>query len=238
MRDQTSSTASTFEFDAFICYRTSKIPDSSVGEELQKLLESYPVPRPLSRNIVRPKIFRSRLKVFRDTTDLSAGEKLDEAIRGRLRVSRWMNVVCSPDTPRSSHCNDEVCYFRKGHGDDRVLFLLIAGEPHELFPLSATGRSQASTSEGGDANGQRARAFARATESRERPLGSIHEHCTNAARKWRVEGFINLVVALSGDGLVAVACGEADVVSFWDLEKKGSSIEINGVRSRASRIVR
>lgn len=133
-----SQTASKFEYDAFISYRTNMNPDGPVGEELQKVLESYPVPPSLKQNIIEPKRFQSRLKVFRDTTDLSAGENLNEAIKRRLRVSRLLVVVCSPNTPRSTYCTEEVRYFEQFHGADRVLFLLIAGEPHESFPLHST----------------------------------------------------------------------------------------------------
>lgn len=129
---------SKFEYDAFISYRTGIIPDALVGEELQKVLESYPVPRSLKHHIVQSSKFRNRLKVFRDTTDLSAGADLGEAIKERLRVSRWLVVVCSPDTPRSTYCTDEVRYFEEYHGAGHVLLLLIAGEPHQSFPSSAS----------------------------------------------------------------------------------------------------
>ena len=66
-----------YEYDAFVSYRTSMIPDGPVGEELQKVLESYPVPASLKQHLVEPRTFRNRLKVFRDTTDLNAGSSLD-----------------------------------------------------------------------------------------------------------------------------------------------------------------
>jgi TIR domain-containing protein len=136
-------TSSRFDYDAFISYRTGIIPDALVGEELQKVLESYPVPRPLKHHLVHPSRFRSRLKVFRDITDLSAGGDLGEAIKGRLRTSRWLVVVCSPDTPRSPNCTGEVRYFEEQHGTDRILLLLIAGEPDQSFPTDYAFRDAA-----------------------------------------------------------------------------------------------
>ena len=136
--------SSKFEYDAFISYRTGIIPDALVGEELQKVLESYPVPRSLKHQIVQSSKFRNRLKVFRDTTDLSAGANLGEAIKERLRVSRWLVVICSPDTPRSTYCTDEVRYFEEYHGASHVLLLLIVGEPHQSFPSSASRAGAAS----------------------------------------------------------------------------------------------
>ncbi len=122
------------EYDAFISYRTSIIPDGLAGEELQKLLESYPVPKSLKQSLARPSRFRNRLRIFRDTTDLSAGGDLGEAIKQKLRASRWLILVCSPNTLRSDYCADELSYFRAQHGEERVLYLLIAGEPDEVIP--------------------------------------------------------------------------------------------------------
>lgn len=138
------SSASAFEYDAFISYRTTMLPDALVGEELQKVLESYPIPKSLKQNIVKPKRFQSRLKIFRDTTDLSAGGNLNEAIKQRLRTSRWLIVICSPNTPLSTYCKDEARYFSEYHGNDRILYLLIKGEPHESFPLLTEERSKTS----------------------------------------------------------------------------------------------
>lgn len=120
-----------FKYDAFISYRTSVIPDGPIGEELQKVLESYPVPTSLNQHLVEPRRFRNRLKVFRDTTDLSAGVNLNQAIMERLQGARWLVVVCSPNTPLSQYCIEEMRYFEKLHGVERMLFLLIAGEPSE-----------------------------------------------------------------------------------------------------------
>jgi WD40 repeat protein len=53
------------------------------------------------------------------------------------------------------------------------------------------------------------------------------------AHTWSVESFINLAVALSGDGLLAMTCGEADVVSLWDLDKNEFPIQVKGHRAEA-----
>ena len=126
------------EYDVFISYRTTVLPDKLVAETLQEVIESFPVPRPLAHHAVAPRRWRTRLRVFRDTTDLSASADLTEAIRQKLRRSRYLVVVCTPDLPRSAHCAEEIRYFRECHGDDRVLLLLARGDPAEAFPGAAT----------------------------------------------------------------------------------------------------
>lgn len=148
-----SRESAAYEFDVFISYRTNLIPDGPAGEELQRVLESYPVPATLRGNLVVPKRFRNRLRVFRDITDLNAGGEISEAIREKLRVSRWLVVVCSPNTPRSAYCLEEISYFESLHGSNHTLYLLIAGEAHESIPAVAsvrTARAVPEAREGGE----------------------------------------------------------------------------------------
>ena len=136
-----------FDYDVFISYRTSMFPDRAVAEELQNLLERFPVPGPLKKNIAIPGRWRTRLKVFRDITDLSASSDLNEAIKGKLRSSRFLVVVCTPNIPQSPYCTEEIRFFRKCHRDQRVLPLLVQGEPEESFPASLVGLSSQGSSD-------------------------------------------------------------------------------------------
>jgi hypothetical protein len=45
-------------------------------------------------------------------------------------------VVCSPRTPESKWINEEVTRFRELGRGDRILALLIEGEPKQSFPIS------------------------------------------------------------------------------------------------------
>lgn len=121
-------------YDAFISYRTTLTPDRPVGEALQTLCEQFPVPRSLAHRIVAPGRFRSRLKVFRDTTDMSAAADLGAAIRRKLQTSRWLILVCTPNTRLSNYCLEELRQFIEYHGRHRVLYLLADGEPEESLP--------------------------------------------------------------------------------------------------------
>ena len=128
-----------FDYDAFVSYRTSVLPDSAAGEVLQKVLESFPIPRSLSRNVVAPGYWRTRLKVFRDITDLNATADLGEEIREKLRRSRFLIVVCTPNTADSPYCIEEIRYFCEQHSFDQVLLLLAQGEPRDYFQTLFSG---------------------------------------------------------------------------------------------------
>jgi hypothetical protein len=83
-----------FDYDVFISYRTRLVPDASAAEELQRVLESFPVPRSLRLSIVAPRFWRSRLKAFRDLTDL-ASSNLEKGIEEKLSRSRFLLIVCT-----------------------------------------------------------------------------------------------------------------------------------------------
>lgn len=140
--------ASQFLYDVFISYRTNIHPDRAVAEELQHVLETFPVPHEFRENIVAQGRWRQRLRVFRDTTDLNATPSLSEAIEEKLRMSRFLIVVCTPSTPKSPYCTEEIRYFRKYHGDLYVLPLLAKGEPSESFPTSLVSPESARSDDG------------------------------------------------------------------------------------------
>ena len=123
-----------FDYDVFISYRSCMFPDKPVAETLQRVLETFPIPGPLKKNVVAPGRWRSRLKVFRDITDLNASSDLNEALKEKLRRSRYLIVICTPNIPKSPYCTEEIRYFREYHGHKRVLPLLVQGEPSESFP--------------------------------------------------------------------------------------------------------
>lgn len=130
----TTESADEFEYDVFISYRTTISPDREVAEELQRVLEDYPIPWGLKSNIVSPGWFRHRLCVFRDTNELVACEDISAEIEENLQKSRWLLVVCTPSTLESEYCRKEIDDFRRLHGQERVLLLLVAGEPEMVLP--------------------------------------------------------------------------------------------------------
>ncbi len=128
---------SNLRHDAFISYRTSRSPDREVAEELQRVLERFPVPRSLRDRVVRPSSSRwrgSRLHICRDVSDLSANPDLWEALRLELESSRWLIVVCSPETADSPWVQREIEAFERARGDENVLAVLVEGEPEVSIP--------------------------------------------------------------------------------------------------------
>lgn len=116
-------------FDAFISYRHTE-PDKTIAEKLHKMLETYRVPGPVVKKIGKKKIGR----VFRDREELPTSSNLAENIEQALQNSQYLIVICSPRTPHSQWVHKEIETFSVLHGHDRILALLIEGEPQESFP--------------------------------------------------------------------------------------------------------
>lgn len=119
-----------YRYDAFISYRHLPL-DMEVAVKLQNLLETYRVPKNLE-NIRQKKINR----VFRDQSELPTSGDLGGDIREALLNSRYLIVVCSEETKNSLWCMEEIRIFKQAHQGhtDRILTLLISGDPAEVFP--------------------------------------------------------------------------------------------------------
>jgi len=115
-------------YDAFISYRHCK-PDEQVARLLQDRLETYRVPAQLSLPVLR-----RRLRVFRDSSDLSASGNLPLNLREALSLSEFLVVICSSRGTQSDWVRREIEYFMMIRGADRILPLLIEGEPAAAFP--------------------------------------------------------------------------------------------------------
>jgi hypothetical protein len=119
----------TFTYDAFISYRHAE-RDRKWAEWLINALERYRLPKALQR-----KGFPARLrKVFRDEDEIPASSDLNDQIKQALNASRFLIVVCSRDTPQSKWVSREIEMFHELGRGDRVLALLVDGEPDEAFP--------------------------------------------------------------------------------------------------------
>lgn len=117
---------SDFKYTAFISYRHVE-PDATIAAELHKAIETFKVPKEFYDE-GKPPNFR----VFRDREELSASD-LSDSIQEALKESYFLIVISSKRTPLSEWCTREVELFRRLHGDDRIISVLIEGEPHEAF---------------------------------------------------------------------------------------------------------
>ncbi len=111
-----------FQYYVFISYSHL---DQKWAKWLQKKLENYQLP-----SIIRkesdgnlPKYIRP---VFRDQTDLGIG-KLDLSIRQELADSRYLIVICSPNSAKSEYVNKEIKSFQEMGRGDRIIPFIIDG---------------------------------------------------------------------------------------------------------------
>jgi TIR domain len=118
-------------YTAFISYRHVE-PDRGWAIWLHGALESYVIPSPLRKGSDRKRIGR----IFRDEEELAASPHLSEDIREALRRSDWLIVVCSPRAKGSEWVDAEIRYFCGLGRGDRILALLIEGDPGTAFPAS------------------------------------------------------------------------------------------------------
>ena len=123
------SKASGPRYAAFISYRHVD-RDRRWAEWLLETLERYRVPRRL-----RAQGFPDRIgHVFRDEDELPSSADLNDQIKQALARSDYLIVICSPDTPASAWvCREIELFCEMGRGD-RILALLVDGEPDQSFP--------------------------------------------------------------------------------------------------------
>lgn len=116
-----------YKYIAFISYRHLE-PDASIAKKIHTMIETFKLPKEFVVNGKQPKF-----KVFRDREELSASS-LTDSIDFALNNSKFLIVICSKQLPLSEWCNREVETFIKLHGVERVVPVLIEGEPSESFP--------------------------------------------------------------------------------------------------------
>jgi hypothetical protein len=132
----------TFKYWAFISYSHS---DARWADWLHKAIETYRVPTRLrSRASPAEPIPRRLYPVFRDRDELPSSPDLSGKIREALTQSRTLIVICSPRAAVSRWVDEEIHAFRALGRGDRVLPIIVEGEPNavpgsgalECFPAS------------------------------------------------------------------------------------------------------
>ena len=116
-------------YDAFISYRHTQL-DSFVAKKIHHMLEHYRIPKKIQKKSGKKKITR----VFRDQEELPLSADLSENISEALKNSEFLILICSPEAMESRWVQTEVKTFSQMHGKDRILTVLVKGEPEESFP--------------------------------------------------------------------------------------------------------
>src|SRR5580658_2128832 len=116
-----------YKYKAFLSYSHR---DKGWGDWLHKALESYRVPRRLVGTAGRDGPLPAKLfPVFRDREELSSSSDLNDQIKAALAQSAYLIVVCSPNSANSHWVNEEILAFKRMGREDRVLALIVDGEP-------------------------------------------------------------------------------------------------------------
>lgn len=117
-----------FKYFAFISYNSK---DTKWGKRLQQKLEHYRMPATLcsehgwKRTPIKP--------VFFAPTDIQPGG-LTEELQERLRTSRNLIVICSPNSARSEWVGKEIEFFHQLGRTKQIHFFIVDGQPHSVHP--------------------------------------------------------------------------------------------------------
>ncbi len=121
-------TAKDYRYWAFLSYSSK---DSAIATRLHKRLETYSIPKDLVGRPGRDDLVPKRLfPIFRDRDELPLSSDLGTTIQDALKASRYLIVLCSPDSAKSHWVNEEVRYFKSLGHSDRILAVILDGEPN------------------------------------------------------------------------------------------------------------
>ena len=113
---------------AFISYSHQ---DERWGKWLHHRLETFRLPKRLvGTSSPYPSIPAKLFPVFRDRDELPVSADLGRNISEALRLSRHLVVICSPAAARSRWVNEEILTFKRLGRSDRILAMIVAGEPN------------------------------------------------------------------------------------------------------------
>lgn len=122
------------EYFAFISYQRK---DEKIADELRHKLEHYHLPSSVRKE--NPSFPKTIYPIFRDALELSGGV-LSEQIEQALAQSKYLIVVCSPNSAKSPWVNKEVQTFIRMGKERKIIPFIIDGEPNsknsdsECFP--------------------------------------------------------------------------------------------------------
>ena len=139
-----------FHYDAFISYRHVD-PDRFVAEQLHKELENFKLPKNIEAQLKKnnPDAKTKINRVFRDEEELPLSSSLEDQIVEALKNTDYLIVICSPRLKESQWCRKEIETFISMHGVDRVLAVLVEGEPGDAFPNELLTREKEITDKNG-----------------------------------------------------------------------------------------
>jgi tetratricopeptide (TPR) repeat protein len=122
--------ATQFKYRAFLSYSHR---DKAWGKWLHAALEGYRIDKDLvGRETPAGPVPKTLRPIFRDREDFSAGHSLTEQTIAALEASKFLIVICSPNTAQSKYVNEEVRRFKILGRAERVIPMIVDGEPGDL----------------------------------------------------------------------------------------------------------
>ena len=115
------------QYYAFISYKRE---DESWAKWLQKKLEHYKLPANLNGRADIPKELRP---IFRDTSELMPGN-LPQQLHDALAQSKYLIVICSPNSAQSEWVNKEIDDFISMGKSENIIPFIVGGTPFASNP--------------------------------------------------------------------------------------------------------
>lgn len=116
------------KFWAFISYSHA---DARQARAIHHFLENYKIPKHLVGKQTSSGVVPRRLRpIFKDREELPSASDLSELVNQALEASRFLIVICSPNSATSKWVNEEVLNFKKLGRASRILCIIVDGEPN------------------------------------------------------------------------------------------------------------
>lgn len=120
-------------YRGFISYSHA---DKRVAAQVHRWLEAYRVPRRLVGRETAVGPVPARLHpIFRDREELPTSADLGSQIQAALAESATLVIICSPRAAASRWVNEEILAYKRLGRTDRILCLIIDGEPNATDKL-------------------------------------------------------------------------------------------------------
>ncbi len=114
--------------DLYDIYYLSPAADAQSARTLAESIARYRLP-------ARVKLPDTGADYRRSVLDLE-GEPMDASLTERLDQSRFLVLFCSPDTKSDPAILRKMEHFRKMHGQENIVAVMVRGEPVDSFPES------------------------------------------------------------------------------------------------------
>lgn len=114
------------KYTAFISYNSK---DDRWAKWLQRKLEAYSLPVVIKNEkdeVVRREENAKKLRVFRYRADLNT-VSLNEGLAKELDEARWLIVICSPNSAKSTWVGKEIQHFLDTGRSDHILPFIVDG---------------------------------------------------------------------------------------------------------------